>query len=114
MKVMNKSGTICIDVTVPGLLGRAIGLLTTPVSPPPAEGILLKGSRVHTFGMRYPIDVVHLDPRGRVLEIRTLIPNRLGPRARGTRSVLELAAGEASRMGVEQGIRLMVDKGDCR
>ena len=61
-----------------GFLQRARGLL---LRPPLAENeaLLLPGcASVHTFGMRYTIDVVFLDPLGRVLRVaRSLRPWRV-------------------------------------
>lgn len=113
MKLMNESGSICIDVDVPGPIGRARGLLGTKTPPPMGSGILLKGRQVHTFGMRYAIDVMHLDLSGRILTMRTLSPNRLGPRPRGTRNVLELAEGEVRRMDLQEGMSLILEEGNC-
>src|SRR5687767_13969644 len=114
MKLMDESKSICIDVTVPGPLGRAKGLLGTKVPPPPARGVLLNGSQIHTIGMRYAIDVVHLDRAGKVITIKTIQPYRLGRRERGTRRVLELAGGEATRVGLREGMTLFLHEGDCR
>ena len=61
--------------------------------------------QVHTWGMGYPIDVVHLDAEDRILEIQTLRPWRLGLYRRQARAVLELAAGEAGRLGLQVGSR---------
>jgi uncharacterized protein len=82
-----------------GLLGRS-SLAST-------EGILLRpASSVHTWFMRFPIDVVFLD--------RNLAVLRVVPRLRPWRAVwrwrsaavLELAAGESARRGIRVGDRL--------
>jgi len=83
-----------------GLLGRS-GL-------EPGEGLLLRpASSIHTFFMRFPIDVVFLD---RELEVRKVVPE-LGPwrfaGSRGAKSALELPAGEAGRRGIAAGRRLV-------
>jgi uncharacterized membrane protein (UPF0127 family) len=82
-----------------GLLGRA--------SLPPGEGILLKpAGSVHTFFMRFPIDVVFLDGELAVVGVEpSLRPWRLAGR-RGAKSVVELAAGECERRDVAPGARL--------
>ena len=82
-----------------GLLGRA--------ELPLGEGILLRpASSIHTFFMRFPIDVLFLD---RNLVVRKVV-HRLGPWRMafglGSKSVLELPAGEAERHGVAPGERL--------
>jgi uncharacterized protein len=84
-----------------GLLGRS--------SLPPGEGILLRpAGSVHTFFMRFPIDVVFLDREGAVVGIEPeLRPWRTAGR-RGAKAALELAAGEAHRRGISPGDRLVV------
>jgi len=72
--------------------GRMRGLLGRP-PPAPGAGLWLSPCRqVHTVGMRYPIDVVHLDREGRVLLIETLVPWRVGRFVWAGHSVVELAA----------------------
>ena len=84
-----------------GLLGRA----ELPVN----EGILLRpAGSVHTFFMRFPIDVVFLDREEVVVGIEpSLVPWRTAGR-RGAKAVVELAAGECERRGVQVGDRLVV------
>ncbi|MGW1533618.1 DUF192 domain-containing protein [Streptomyces aureus] len=82
-----------------GLLGRTGidgALLLTPAN------------SVHTFGMRFAIDVAYLDRSSRVLAVRTMRPGRLGlPRPRARR-VLEAEAGAMERWGVRRGARILV------
>jgi uncharacterized protein len=82
-----------------GLLGRH--------ELPAGEGLLIKPApSVHTCFMRFPIDVVFLDAGLRVLSIaRAVGPWKFAGR-RGTRAVLELAAGEAERRGIREGLVL--------
>ncbi|MEU3774844.1 DUF192 domain-containing protein [Streptomyces sp. NPDC032472] len=82
-----------------GLLGRnglTGALLLTPAT------------SVHTFGMRFPIDVAHLDRTLRVIAVTTMPPNRLGrPRLRA-RHVLEAEAGAMAAWGLRTGTLLTV------
>lgn len=75
----------------------AFGLLARP---PLAEGEALwldPCGGVHTWGMRYSIDVLFLDRAHRVLRAaRHVPPWRVVPAPRGTRSVLELRSGGAA------------------
>jgi uncharacterized protein len=82
-----------------GLLGRR-GL-------PRGHGLLIEPTwSVHTWFMRFPIDVVFLDRELTVLKVRThMRPWRTAARFRA-RSVLELAAGECDRLRLEVGDRL--------
>lgn len=48
---------------------------------------------VHTFGMRFPIDVAHLDAEGLVLRTTTMKRHRIGRPVLAARSILEAEAG---------------------
>ncbi len=55
------------------------------------EGLLISRCRsVHTFGMRFPLDVLFLDAEGRVIELRRGVPPRRLVRCRAADAVLEL------------------------
>ena len=85
-----------------GLLGRRYL--------PPGEGILLKpASSVHMAFMRFPIDAVFVAADMRVLKIAADLKPWRAAGARGAKSCLEIAAGEASRRGLTVGDRLSVD-----
>lgn len=59
---------------------------------------------VHTFGMAFPIDVVFLDARKKVVGIRKdLVPNCVGPVFLAAHSVLEFAAGTIERCRIRMG-----------
>jgi uncharacterized membrane protein (UPF0127 family) len=54
-------------------------------------GLLIPRCRsVHTFGMRFPLDVLFLDAEGRVLELRRSVPPCRVLRCPGAMAVLEL------------------------
>jgi uncharacterized membrane protein (UPF0127 family) len=73
--------------------------------------LLSPAGSVHTFRMRFPIDVAYLDRRLRVIAVRTMKPGRLGlPRLR-SRHVLEAEAGEMEGWGVRVGVRVEVALG---
>ncbi|WP_329441141.1 DUF192 domain-containing protein [Streptomyces canus] len=82
-----------------GLLGRDSVDGTLLLSP---------AGSVHTFRMRFPIDVAYLDRRLRVIAVRTMKPGRLGlPRLR-SRHVLEAEAGAMEGWGVWVGVRVEI------
>src|SRR5438876_6023343 len=59
---------------------------------------------IHTFGMRFPIDVVFLDRGLRVKRLyHGLVPYRLTSFVWGAKSVLELASGSLARTGTMVG-----------
>jgi len=51
-------------------------------------------SSVHTFGMRFELDVFFLDEAGRVIDIRRHVPPRRIVFCRGASAVLEIPAGQ--------------------
>ena len=82
-----------------GLLGRR-GLEN-------GEGLLLRPTgSVHTFFMRFPIDVVFLARDGEVLKIAHALRPWRTAAARRAKAVLELAADEAERREIRVGSRL--------
>ena len=84
---------------VRGLLGRKIL--------PTGEGLLLpRTSSIHTFFLAFPIDVVFLDRQLRVRAVAADVPPFRFRAQRGSGSVLELAAGEAERVGLGPGSSL--------
>ncbi len=79
-----------------GLLGK----------PPPAPGhalLLTPCAAVHTAFMRYPIDVVFVARSGRILQVIEALRPWRAAACRGARHTLELAAGEARRLGLVPG-----------
>lgn len=111
MLLRNSEGTIicarCSIASRPlrrmrGLLGRR--------ELPAGEGVLLSpGSSVHTFFMRFPIDVVFLDEELVVVGIAPEVTPWRTRGRRGARHILELHAGEAERAGLAVGTRLSLD-----
>ena len=85
------------------LLDRAIGLLATR-SLGAGEGVYLSPcTSIHTFFMRYPIDVLFLDAQGAVLSEGTFQPWRISGWHAQSKGTLELAAGTLKRTGTEVG-----------
>lgn len=82
-----------------GLLGRA--------QLDADEGLLLKpANSVHTFFMRFPIDVVFMDRDGNVTRVvNALRPWRVAG-SRRARVALELPAGTCARGAITSGTRL--------
>lgn len=71
------------------------------------EGVVLRPAwSIHTAFMRFPIDVVFLDPDQVVMKIERSMPPWRTLSCRGAREVVELAAGECERRGVEVGERV--------
>lgn len=82
-----------------GLLGRST-----------FEGALLIAPTrsIHTFGMRFPIDVAFCTADLLVLATKRVEPHRLPRPPRGTRAVVEAEAGSFERWGLRAGQQLEV------
>jgi uncharacterized membrane protein (UPF0127 family) len=52
-------------------------------------------SSVHTFGMRFPLDLVWLDRDEKVVRVDREVPRRRLKACRGARTVVECGAGQA-------------------
>jgi uncharacterized membrane protein (UPF0127 family) len=109
----SRAGIVCRDCAVAetmrsrmrGLLGR--GPLQS------YEGLLLRPApSIHTFFMRFPIDVLFLDSDMRVVGIHPAVPPWRAKSSRRARAVLELAAGSVERCNVRIGDRLALRAAD--
>lgn len=74
------------------------------------EGALLlsPARSVHTLGMRFAIDVAHVDAQMVVLAVVTMQPGRIGRWRRRCRHVIEAEAGSLRRWGIEPGVTIDV------
>jgi len=86
---------------------RAVGLLARN-GLEPGEALWIVPSRgVHTWGMRFAIDVLALDERGVVIDqVTALKPWRIRLPRRGTAGVLELPSGTLNASGTAIGHRI--------
>jgi uncharacterized membrane protein (UPF0127 family) len=75
-----------------GLRARLLGLALLDRSRA-GNGLLIpRCAVVHTFGMRFDLDLVFLDSRRRPLSVRRAVPPRMLAGHRGADAVLELPA----------------------
>jgi uncharacterized protein len=91
-----------------GFFSRMRGLLwRKPLAP--KEAILLTPCHsVHTFGMSYPIDIVFLSPDYQVVRlVSNCMPRRM-VFCKNAKHTLELAAGQATQLGIKIGAQLAV------
>jgi uncharacterized protein len=64
------------------------------------SGLLITRCRsVHTFGMRFALDLIFLDGDGRPSSVRRQVPPRRFVADPGARTVLELPAGDQPPLG---------------
>ena len=82
-----------------GARARLLGLAGLSVEEAGAGLLIPRCSHVHTFGMRFRLDLVFLDGDGRpLLVVRRLPPRRFAGLC-GVDAVLELPRGESFRPG---------------
>lgn len=85
---------------------RRKGLLGRDALDPALAFVIAPSQGVHTFGMRFPIDIVGVARDGRVVKIRSRVPPRRLVFAWTAFAILELAAGVAQNAGLQVGDRL--------
>lgn len=70
----------------------------------PGTGMLIRPcSQIHTFGMRYDIDVVFLGKKGEVLHIeRAIKPRHISPHIAKCWQVLEMPSGECAKWDIKE------------
>jgi hypothetical protein len=84
-----------MEIRIARGLGRLVGLALRRDR---GVALLLPRCRsVHTFGMRFPLDLVWLDSAGRVVRVDRSVPPCRVRSCRAARSVLELRAGRGTR-----------------
>jgi hypothetical protein len=107
MEMKESSGKFKIElIELTSIRERTRGLRGAE-QPNEGEGVLIKARQVHTFGMRFPIDVVYLSRGGVIKKISTMPPRRIGPLVATSSAVIEMREGEARRLGMEPGMRLI-------
>ncbi|MCB0978515.1 MAG: DUF192 domain-containing protein [Acidimicrobiales bacterium] len=74
------------------------------------DGALLieRARSIHTFGMRFPIDVAFCDEQFRVVDVRTIRPGRLTLPVRDARCAIEAEAGSFATWELRVGDELEV------
>jgi len=101
----------CIARVADNFGTRGIGLLATK-SLGLEDGLLIKPcTSVHTWFMRYPIDVLYLRTDGTIVKTATLKPWRFSFGGKGTKSVLEVAAGQVETFDLKPGEKIrLIDR----
>jgi hypothetical protein len=87
----------CVVFTARSFAQRSRGLARLDELPSGSGLHILRCRSVHTFGMRFPLDLLWLDRDGQVVKVtRGLKPRRQATCVRA-RTVVEVNAGEADR-----------------
>ena len=78
---------------------------------PPGEGLwIVPCESVHTFFMKFPIDLVYLDKKNQVKKVRHAVPPWRLSACLAAHSVLELPAGTAAETGTAAGDVLIIER----
>ena len=105
-------GTVLVEraLIADSMLTRMRGLLGTAALPAD-EALLLRPARqVHSFFMRYALDLAFLDRDGQVLlTIANFARNRLSPLVRAAAAILEMPAGTLAAHPTALGDRLVLE-----
>ena len=81
-----------------------VGLLAHQRLPADEALIFPACTSIHTFGMRFPIDVIVVDHEWRVVALREcLMPGRLMLPVRRAWGIVEAACGTLKRVGLRMG-----------
>ena len=68
------------------------------------EGMLIKPcNQVHTFHMRFSLDILYITKEMRVAAIQTLSPGKVGARVKQAALVLEVSANSAKQFNIMPG-----------
>jgi uncharacterized protein len=77
----------------------------------PGEGLwIVPCESVHTFFMKFPIDLVYLDKQKKVRKVRHRVPAWRLSACLSAHSILELPAGTLEQTGTQVGDQLEVEK----
>ena len=109
--VNRRTGTIVADQLIPALdsATRRRGLLHHDSLPDGSAMIIAPSSAVHTFFMKFAIDVAFVGRDGRIRKIREAVaPWRIAG-SLGSYAVVELPAGALRRAGTRVGDQLAVE-----
>jgi len=108
VQILNKNITVAENVKVADrFFTRLKGLMASSELKDGIGLMLVPCNCVHTWFMRYPIDVVFINKENIVVKIEnSMMPYRIGSIVKQAWSVLELKAGSCQRLGITVGDRL--------
>ena|ERR1051326_3704556 len=89
---------------------RRVGLLKHQRLEPGTGLWILPCESVHTFFMKFPIDLIYLDKRRKVRKVRNAVPPWRLSACLAAHSVLELPAGTAAETGTKVGDELAIEE----
>ena len=107
MKLINKASNIIISenvVVANTFLKRFKGLMFSKELPDENALYIMPCNEIHTFNMKYSIDVLYLDKNNKILAINEdMKPGRIGKHVKKAVSVVELPNGKIKKKKIEVG-----------
>jgi uncharacterized membrane protein (UPF0127 family) len=88
---------------------RRVGLLKHKSLEPGTGLWIVPCESVHTFFMKFPIDLVYLDKKKKVRKVRNAVPAWRLSACLTAHSILELPAGTAAKTGTQPGDELSIE-----
>jgi hypothetical protein len=89
---------------------RRVGLLKHDRLEPGTGLWIVPCESVHTFFMKFPIDLIYLDRKHKVRKVRPAVPAWRLSLCITAHSILELPAGTAEKSGTVRGDELSIEK----
>jgi uncharacterized membrane protein (UPF0127 family) len=113
LKITNSKGRVLADRAdiADTIAKRNTGLLKH-LKLDPGEGLLIPTQAVHTFRMKFPIDIAFLSRKRKVLKIRSNMVRGRISMSLLAHSVLELPAGTLAETETVAGDQLVFEKFD--
>lgn len=107
MKVYNSTRNVCIGENIEmadNFISRTFGLIPKQLLKS-GEGLVIKPCcSIHTFFMRFDIDVVFINKKGKVVAVYSDVkPFRILPIHISSYFVLELCSGEIENKNIQKG-----------
>ncbi|MDD5196830.1 MAG: DUF192 domain-containing protein [Candidatus Omnitrophota bacterium] len=113
MKIINqtRSSVLADDTIIADTFFRRVRGLLGKNSLNQGQALILNPcNSIHTYFMRFPIDILFVDENNRVLQIITdLVPFRFSPLFFKSRLVIELPAGTIRSTATSQGDKLILE-----
>ena len=111
MRNLTRSAVLGDAVEIADTSGkRRVGLLKHK-GLQPGEGLwIVPCESVHTFFMKFPIDLVYVDKKQRVRKVRNAVPAWRLSICLSAHSILELPAGTIKSTGTQPGDELLIEK----
>ena len=106
MEVNNE--TLDLSIELAASFGkRFLGLMFRKQMPEDHALLLVPCNAIHTFSMRFPIDVVYIDADGVIVKIEEAVkPGKVCKKVADAKCVLELRAHGANRLGLTEGNKI--------